>query len=241
MELTIESLFQVLAEEQRQRIESQKAFEAQSARERAEREERQRAYDEQLAKERAEREEQLAKERTEREAQMAAYAAQREIDRKENDRLMKEVNRKVAGISDALGLYAEAQTKERVREMFLARGIFLTELALHYEAQDKNGDFLYEIDILLYNTDYVIVVEVKHHLRKDDVDGHLERMEKCALHPPKGTSGKQLLGCIATMIVSPEVERYALKQGLYLIKPSGESIQFANPMGFVHREWHAQV
>ena len=68
-------------------------------------------------------------------------------------------------------------------------------------------------------------------------DEHIERMAKCVKNPPRGTDGKILLGAVAAMIVSSEVETYAKRQGFYVIKPSGESVKIANAPSFRHREW----
>ncbi len=160
---------------------------------------------------------------------------------KEFKRFSRELGRRLGDLSDVLGLYAEAQTKERIREMFGERGIELRSMTTHYVEEDGKGGFLYEIDILLYNTIYAIVVEVKNHLKKDDVDDHLARLDKCITSPPRGTEGKILLGAIATMIISQEVETYAKRKGFYVIKPSGKSVKIANDAAFKPKEWQTMV
>ena len=152
--------------------------------------------------------------------------------------MLKELGRKIAELGDVLGLYAEAQVRERIKHLFDKRGIHLDSVMYHYQQETKNGEFLYEIDILLVNSEYAVITEVKNQLKKDDVDEHIARMEKCTITPPKGAKDKILLGCIGAMIVSPEVETYAKRQGFYLLKPSGESVKMANPANFKHKEWH---
>ena len=160
---------------------------------------------------------------------------------KEFKNFSRELSKRLGDLSNVLGLYAEAQTKERIREMFGERGIELRSMTTHYLEEDGKGGFLYEIDILLYNTLYAIVVEVKNHLKKDDIDTHIERLNKCVSSPPRGTEGKILLGAVATMIVSQEVETYAKRQGFYVIKPSGKSVKIANDAQFKHKEWQTKV
>ncbi|MBK9458528.1 MAG: hypothetical protein IPN94_03625 [Sphingobacteriales bacterium] len=162
----------------------------------------------------------------------------REKDLQANNRMLKELGRKIAELGDVLGLYAEAQVRERIKHLFDKRGIHLDSVMYHYQQETKNGEFLYEIDILLVNSEYAVITEVKNQLKKDDVDEHIARMEKCTITPPKGAKDKILLGCIGAMIVSPEVETYAKRQGFYLLKPSGESVKMANPANFKHKEWH---
>jgi hypothetical protein len=162
----------------------------------------------------------------------------REKDLQANNRMLKELGRKIAELGDVLGLYAESQVRERIKHLFDKRGIHLDSVMYHYQQETKNGEFLYEIDILLVNSEYAVITEVKNQLKKDDVDEHIARMEKCTITPPKGAKDKILLGCIGAMIVSPEVETYAKRQGFYLLKPSGESVKMANPANFKHKEWH---
>jgi hypothetical protein len=102
-------------------------------------------------------------------------------------------------------------------------------------------DFIYHIGILLYGTTHAIIIDIVIDLEKDDVDEHLERMEKCTTFPPRGTEGKILLGAVATMIVSEEVERHATRKGFYVIKPSGKSVKIANNSSFKAAEWATKL
>jgi hypothetical protein len=216
MEITLESIFQLFAESERQR-----------------------------ENERIERIESEKQREKQREIERIEFTKKLEADKAASDREFKrfqrELGRKLGEFSDVLGLYAEAQTKERIRKMFTKRGIELRSMTTHYVEEDGKGGFLYEIDILLYNTLYAIAVEVKNHLKKDDVDDHLARLDKCISSPPRGTEGKILLGAVATMIVSQEVETYAKRKGFYVIKPSGKSVKIANDAHFKHREWPTQT
>jgi|GEM_PF-1760442 len=215
------------------RIESEKQAEQrriEDEKRRIEAEQRRMEAEQQAEQRRMEAEQQAEQRRVEADKQWAK-------DKKENDRMMRNLNKKIGELGDALGLYAEAQVRERIRELFKIRGIDIPAITLHYQMEDGAGGFLYEIDILLYDTDYTIAIEVKHHLKKDDIDDQLERLEKCRYHPPRGTNGKKLLGAVATMIVSAEVEQYAKRQGLFLLKPSGETIKIVNAMNFKPKVW----
>ncbi len=215
MEITLESIFQLFAESEKQREKAQLQYEAQ-----------------QLELEAKRKQEQLERK-------------QAEIERKqEMDRYLKktigDLSKKIADLGDVLGMYAEAQVKERIKEMFAERGIVCDTLTIHYEYEEANGQCVYEIDLLLYNTIFAIAIEVKHKLKTQHIDEHTERMEKCINYPPRGTEGKILLGAIATMISSPETEAYAQKKGFYLIKPSGKSVKIANPLDFKAKYWHTK-
>jgi hypothetical protein len=231
MEITLENIFQLFAESEKQR-----------AIERVE-----------LEKQRTESEKQRIATLAESEKQHTAKLAESqrvfnenlEKHRIDNENFVKqmtrELNKKIGSLSDIFGMYAQSQTQGRIIKMFEKRGIELRTVTNNYKERNKAGEFLYEIDILLYNTLYAIVVEVKNNLKKDDVDEHLERMEKCTTFPPRGTEGKILLGAVATMIVSEEVERHATRKGFYVIKPSGKSVKIANNSSFKAAEWATKL
>ena len=154
MEITLESIFQLFAESEKQREKAQLQYEAQ-----------------QLELEAKRKQEQLERK-------------QAEIERKqEMDRYLKktigDLSKKIADLGDVLGMYAEAQVKERIKEMFAERGIVCDTLTIHYEYEEANGQCVYEIDLLLYNTIFAIAIEVKHKLKTQHIDEHTERMEKC--------------------------------------------------------------
>ena len=230
MEITLESIFQLFAESEKQRKEARLQYEAQRLEQEAQRKQEQLERDEQRDKQRE---------------QAEIERKQAEIERKKDmDRYLKktigDLSKKIADLGDVLGMYAEAQVKERIKEMFAERGIVCDTLTIHYEYEEANGQCVYEIDLLLYNTIFAIAIEVKHKLKTQHIDEHTERMEKCINYPPRGTEGKILLGAIATMISSPETEAYAQKKGFYLIKPSGKSVKIANPLDFKAKYWHTK-
>jgi hypothetical protein len=278
MEITLENIFELFAQSEKQRAVERAAYEVQRERERQDwqqqqaaifgefekkREVERREFEKKREVERLELEKKREVERLElekkREVERLELEKKREVERleleskvaeekisrdkekaasdREFKRFSRELGRKLGEFSNVLGLYAEAQTKERIRKMFAKLGIELRSMTTHYVEEDGKGGFLYEIDILLYNTIYAIVVEVKNQLKKDDVDEHLARLDKCIMSPPRGTEGKILLGAVATMIVSQEVETYAKRKGFYVIKPSGKSVKIANDASFKPKEW----
>ena len=162
------------------------------------------------------------------------------IDRlnKEFDKKSKELNKKIADLGDTLGRFAEEQVKSDLVNKFDQWGIPVHSFTTYFVQRDSNNDFVYEVDILLYNSDHVIVLEVKNQLKKDHIDEHLERMQKLQEYPLPATKGKTLLAGIASMIVGEGLDKYAESKGLFVIKPSGDTIKIANNRKtFKPREW----
>lgn len=102
----------------------------------------------------------------------------------------------------------------------------------------RGRQVVYEIDILIYNQKYVVALEVKNTLKIDDVDAHIERMKKVQTYPMPGAQGKTLLAGVAGMIVGNGVDVYAEKKGLFVLKPSGDSVTIMNDYKtFKPQEW----
>jgi hypothetical protein len=253
MTVTLEDIFKLFSESEKKRLESDAAFEKRMEKLREESEKRMEKLREESEKKRLEsdaafekRMEQLREESEKKRLESdAAFEKKMEKQRLDNERFVKQLsrdlNKKIGSLTDILGLYAQAQTQERIIDMFSERGIELRSISSNYKEEDGNRNVIHEIDILLYNTIYAIIVEVKNHLKKDDVDEHLERMEKCTIFPPRGTEGKVLLGAVATMVISREVETYAKKKGLFVIKPSGKSVKIGNAVDFKPKEWQVKA
>ena len=157
------------------------------------------------------------------------------------DRSQRELNKKLSEYGDTLGRLAEEQVKEDLVNKFEKWGIPIHTYTTHVVHMDNKGIFKYEIDILLYNTDYVVAIEVKNHLKKDHIDEHLARIKKIQEYPLPGLEGKILLAGIASMITPEHLGDYAQSKGLFLIKPSGEMMKISNnKKTFKPKEWRVK-
>ncbi len=145
-------------------------------------------------------------------------------------------NKQIAGISDTLGLYAEEQVAPKILEMFKERGIELEEMAQNVVIK-REGKIFAEIDILLVNSVYSVIVEVKNKLQKDDVDYHIERLNKLQQYPSNHLKGTTMYGAIAGMIVKEQTENYAIKKGLYVLKTKGDNVEIRNKPNFKPNVW----
>lgn len=103
-----------------------------------------------------------------------------------------------------------------------------------------DNKYLYEVDILLYNTDVIVAIEVKSTLRKDDIDEHVDRLKLMQQYPLKGTQGTKIIGAMAAMNAQQDVINYAIKHGFYVFVPNGASIGLANEADFKPRQWEIQ-
>jgi predicted membrane chloride channel (bestrophin family) len=81
----------------------------------------------------------------------------------------------------------------------------------------------------LENGKLAVAVEVKTTLRNEDIDDHLLRMEKIRHHATEKGDTRQFMEAMATIIASDSAKTYALKHGLFIIEPSGESVKVTKP------------
>jgi hypothetical protein len=163
---------------------------------------------------------------------------------KENAKRSAEMDKKfdrlginVGGLNRSMGELIEILIAARLWEKFPEYG--LVRAYRRVPIYDETNRVRTDIDILLSNTDKVMVVEIKHELDKEKyVDEHLKRMELIRKYPPAETLNKQLLGAMAGGVVDPEVTRCAYDAGFYVLELTGESVRLVPPpAGFKPLQW----
>ena len=131
------------------------------------------------------------KERIERELASEKERVQRA---KEMDKMMKDLGKKISDLGDTLGRFAEEQVRADLLNKFEKWGIPVHAITNHFVQRDKNNEYAYEVDILIYNSKYVVAIGVKNTLKTDDIDDHLDRMKKMQELPLPATKGKNIVG-----------------------------------------------
>ncbi len=192
---------------------------------------------------RKETEKELTEFRKETDKELAQAQKELAEARKETEKEMAILSKKIAalteqvsGITDTLGRFAEEQIHPTLIALFREKGVELEEIYPRVDIK-KDGKTLLEIDLLLVNTIYSVAVEVKHSLRQRDVDEHLKRLAKFRETSHRIIKGTTMYGAIAGLIVKKEVAQYAMKKGLYVIKPKGDSVEICNDKYFNPQTW----
>ncbi len=156
----------------------------------------------------------------------------------ETRRLIKQqnqhLNEQLGKLGNRLGEFVEWQVRPAVVRLFQERGIDVHEF---YEGVSvQRGDEGIEIDLLVVNTTEAVVVEVKSKLTEADVADHLERLSKFKRLMPR-YADVRAMGAVAGMVVPNSVARYAYRQGLFVLAPSGDSVEILNDGNFTPRRW----
>jgi hypothetical protein len=166
-----------------------------------------------------------------------------ETDRRfqETDRKFEKLAEKIDKVSadlgrlgNKLGDFIEEMVRPAAVRLFKERGIDVHEV--HRNISSKRDGEEIEIDLLVVNNTDAIVIECKSTLSIDDVNEHLERMEKLKRLLPDYRH-KKIMGAVTAMIIPDNVARYAYKQGLFVIGQTGEQLVVRNDLKFKARIW----
>ncbi|HAC64250.1 MAG TPA: DUF3782 domain-containing protein [Cyanothece sp. UBA12306] len=198
-----------------------------------------------IAAETQRREAEAAKEAQRREAEAAAEAQLREAEAQlrtaELERSLAELRRTsdnamraVEGLTTCWGRFVEELVEPAVIQLFRSRGIDVKET--YSRARVKRQGIAMEIDILVVDDIEVVLVECKSRLSKDDVDEFLEKLSQFKQAFPH-YKNFQAYGAVAGIEIDEGVDRYSYKKGLFVIKPSGETIKIINNSEFKPQIW----
>ena len=146
----------------------------------------------------------------------------------------KEVNTSIGRLSNRLGEFVEEAVRPSAVRLFRERGIDIHEVQQSITAK-RDGEQL-EIDLLVVNNENVVVIECKSNLGVDDVNDHLERLEKVKRLLPRYNNCK-VLGAVAGMVIPDNVATYAIKKGLYVIGQNGDHLELRNEQSFTAKAW----
>ncbi len=179
---------------------------------------------------RAEEREQEAKRRAEEREQEAKRRF------KEMEQLLKEQTKKMGEMNNRLGEFVESIVKPGVARLFRERNIPIHKTYPDVEAENVELGLATQIDFLVINNDCCALIEVKSKLSVDDVNDHIERMEKFKLLFPE-YADKKAYAAVAAMIIPDDVAKYAYRKGFFVIAQNGESLIFLNDTKFKPKAW----
>ena len=169
----------------------------------------------------------------------------KETDKKfqETDREIKEAwqqiqqtNKKIGELGNRLGEFVEGMIAPSAVRLFQQRGIEVMGLNRDMERKNPKLGLSAQIDLLAVNGDSCVVIEVKSKLSVDDVNDHIERMEKFkALF--REYADKRVYGAVAAMVLPEDVAKYAYRKGFFVIAQKGDVVEILNDEGFKPAVW----
>jgi hypothetical protein len=99
------------------------------------------------------------------------------------------------------------------------------------EITDRKHNIITEVDAFLENGDTVMIVEIKTKPSVEDINGHIERMEKLRAYADLHDDQRKYLGAVAGVVFNNSEKTYALKKGFYVLEPSGDTFNITEPKG----------
>ncbi|MBC1195187.1 DUF3782 domain-containing protein [Microcystis aeruginosa BLCCF158] len=159
----------------------------------------------------------------------------------ESDRSMAELKRTVERTSKAVdslttrwGRFVEELVEPAVLRLFQEKGIDIKEV--YPRARVKRQGIAMEIDILAVDDTDLVVVECKSRLSQDDVDEFIEKLTRFKIAFPH-YQNYRAYGAVAGIEINEGIDRYAYKKGLFVIKPSGDTVAIINDANFQPNTW----
>jgi predicted nuclease with RNAse H fold len=140
----------------------------------------------------------------------------------------------VNGLTSRWGRFVEELVEPAVVRMFQERGIDVKEK--HPRVSVKRQGLAMEIDILVVDTTDVVLVECKSRLSRDDVNEFIEKLERFKVAFP-AYKNYQAYGAVAGIEINEGVDRYAYQKGLFVIRPSGDTVEIVNDQKFNAKTW----
>ena len=166
------------------------------------------------------------------EADRRAAEADRTMARLE--RTVERTSRAVDSLTTRWGRFVEELVEPAVLRLFQEKGIDVKEI--YPRARVKRQGIAMEIDILAVDEIDLVLVECKSRLSKDDVDEFLEKLTRFKIAFPH-YKNYQAYGAVAGIEINEGIDRYAYKKGLFVIKPSGDTVTIINDADFQPMTW----
>lgn len=150
------------------------------------------------------------------------------------ERKLEETMQIIGQLGNRLGEFVEYAIKPALVRLFRERGIEVHEV--HRDVYGERDDLATQVDLLVVDEDVCVVVEAKSKLGVEDVDGHIERMEKFKRIFPR-YADTRALGAVAAMVLPDDVARYAYRKGFFVITSKGEDVEILNDADFEPVAW----
>jgi len=193
---------------------------------------------EQRQKSAAEREAERQKKAAEREKEAEKRRKEFEEWKKANERSIKALNYQMGGLHNSFGEMAEYMVAPGVVDLFNDIGYHITEdVTPNKRIRDEKKNIRAEIDLYMGNGDYIIAVEVKTSLGKDDIEHHQRRLEILREYINRTGDRRKIIGGMAVAVLDEAGRKAVLDAGFYLLEPSGDMMKMNLPEGFIPREW----
>jgi len=131
-------------------------------------------------------------------------------------------------------MFMDDLTSPRSVAMFQERGIKI-DIVFQKAKSHKNGDSM-ESGILEMGDEYAVLIVARCTLGVDDIREHIERMDAFKRFFPE-YSDRKIVGAVAGIVINENVDKFADRQGLFVIGQSGDTVAILNDESFKPKTW----
>lgn len=146
----------------------------------------------------------------------------------------KKIDKAIGGLTGKWSSFVEGLIAPAVEKLFKQRGIEVDKIYQRVKAH-RNGDEM-EVDILAINGEYAVLIEAKSTLKIEDVNDHIQRLETFKDFFPE-YQDKKVIGAVAGIVIEEGADKYAYRNGMYVIGQSGEAVRILNDKRFKPGVW----
>ncbi len=167
-------------------------------------------------------------------ASIAAYQEKAQTEMAEIRANQKKTDKQLSELNSNWGRFVESLVEGSLVELLNERGIevqrILPRPKVFYSAGDGTRRYK-EFDIVVVNGEELVSVEVKTTLRPNDVRRFVKAMKDFSRYFPEYSS-KRVYGAVAYIRCESATDVYAERQGLYVIRATGDSASITNADNF---------
>jgi hypothetical protein len=151
------------------------------------------------------------------------------------DRQITRLSQEIGNLGGKWGRFVENMVAPACETLFLNRDIPVHQVSQRVRKR-LDGKTL-EIDVLVTNENHVLVVEVKSSLSVDDVKELIKNLTEFRQFFPE-YNHKQLYGAVAGIEIEEGADKYAYRQGLFVLAQRGENVAILNDTDFQPKTWY---
>jgi len=157
---------------------------------------------------------------------------------KETDRKFQETDKKLNKLEQLFtsqwGKLVESLVEGDILTILNQWGIEVTDTIKRRSGRRDGVD--YEFDIIAINGSEIIIIEVKTTLRPEDIRHFLKKLSQAKNWMPE-YADKKLYGAVAFISEDAGTAAMAEKNGLFIIRATGDSASIVNRDGFQPKIW----
>jgi len=162
--------------------------------------------------------------------------AQKETERRfqETDLQITRLSKEIGALGGRWGRFVENMVAPACETIFASRGIPVHQVS--QRVKKKLDHKTLEIDVLVTNENHVLAVEIKSSLSVENVKEFIEDLKEFRKFFPEYNQ-KQLYGAVAGIEMEGGADKYAYRQGLFVLAQAGETVGILNGDNFQPKSW----